>query len=187
MERGRYSAYRGLRREALLGSWKSRVGALLTAAAIVGSCSVATVRYQEHQNRVATSAWQAQILDRLEGRVPLSDEEVRYAQMQVIASGKTLRERRQMEAEGLPVNVRNYPATNYPNGRPTEVVGKFPQGAVIEDAIVVDGSPPGTAWGVFKCHPQVSLKREKRDTQTADAVCTTRADFLKPIEDQRRR
>lgn len=87
-------------------------------------------------------AYNEQVAARLNGRKPLLEGEQIFEKVEVIPAGANLEELTKMKQEGTPVNVRDYPGTYTPNGHFTKIIGKLPQGTIIEQAILVRGTVP---------------------------------------------
>jgi len=86
-----------------------------------------------------------EIAGKLNGTIPLSKEEQIFEKVKIVPAGATFEERQKMEQDGTPVNVRNYPGTNTPDGRFSSIIGELPQGTVIEHVISIKGGVPHPA------------------------------------------
>lgn len=87
---------------------------------------------------VVPSIWAKPIADKLDGKIPLNPRSERMVlTAKVVASGDSLEEKTQMEGLQTPVNVRNYPAKQYLNDEPVEIVGVVKQGTEIRNLLIL--------------------------------------------------
>lgn len=105
--------------------------------------------------------WSKIVTDKFEGRTPLrsasqiglepgvlEDKGERIIRLaQVVASGDSLKEKMQMEANLTPVNVRAYPGKFYANDEEVEVLGAVRQGTRIRNLLVDRRT---SAWAACK-------------------------------------
>lgn len=83
------------------------------------------------------------------------------------------RERAEMEQAGTPINVRNYPNTEYYNGEPVELVGKIAVGTKINN--VLTGMTDGGGFVAFRLRDVqgdlVEVNRNSLHPVNIDTIC----------------
>lgn len=82
-----------------------------------------------------------EVAGKLNGTIPLSEGE-RIEKIKLVPAGATFEEREEMKKNETLINIRNYPGAYTPDGRFSSVIGKLPQGTIIEQAILITGNVP---------------------------------------------
>ncbi len=110
--------------------------------------------FLDAQNQTLRTAWTDQMRAELTGGASLLPDEKYYPELLVVPAGRNLAERLTMRDNHTLVNVRDYPATSYPDGEDTKVLGLISQGTVIRRVILTNGFPKNeneNKVGAFLC------------------------------------
>lgn len=176
----------------LLATLSRRRGQIIIgAASAVSAVGIASLfllgssQWYGAQNRAEASSFSKRITGELSGKTPLAPDERLVARVKVVPAGRSLFEAAEMDRSRTPVNVRNYPGTNFSNGADTKIIGKVAIGTEISSVILTSGTQPlnpdqESQWGAFYCDSirnWIELAKEPKPGE----VCVISADYLQTI------
>lgn len=100
----------------------------------------------------------------------------------MVAAGRSLFEAAEMDWSRIPVNVRNYPGTNFSNGADTKIIGKVAIGTEIPNVILTQGTLPLNPdqegrWGAFYCK-NIRYWMELIRKPEPGEICAINSDYL---------
>ncbi len=138
--------------------------------------------YYRLSSEAAVSDWAAGARDKLQDPNKLLSGEKFYPQVKVVAAGNTLEDLWVMQQRKISINIRNYPASSFPNGSETQVIGQIAQGSEIFNVILTPGiqplSPVAGPWGAFDCPNAKDAVWKAGQDPKPGSVCAIYAIYL---------